>query len=287
MIQKDAGVLQMESFSSGREEFLALELEEEADAQLSRLSSVSGNSFEKLLAAVMLKEQFRPGKQIRKGEAVADMLGYERINEAAFSSVASFYGRMFGCVEFLPVASVYAMQEGDRMQEGEILYDAQTRVNHAAQTTSENGKTGANTKNEGYWVQIPVEEAWQGIVPVVCMKSGTVMEEEGAQTVENTLGMELEDGIRILYGNMADFLKDWQPGDTIESGEILGSAAELEIQFQLQIEDGSWRSFNGLPCLKHGKKQIRSVTQTFQTEASMRMSRITLRPVKESSFSAR
>lgn len=263
MIQKDAGVLQMESFSSGREEFLALELEEQVDQQLSKLASVSGSSYEKLLVAVMLKEQFQPGKCIQEGEVLADMLGYERLNEDVFLTIASFYERMFGCAEFLPVASVYSSQEG------EILYDAKNHVKEAGRWkpgSEETGMEQEETETGGYWLQIPVEEDWQGILPVICMKTGTVIACEKDGNTANILCLETEDGIRMFYGNLADYLKDWQTGDQIESGEILGSAAGLVIQFQLQTEDGSWHSFNGLPCLNHGEKQARPVTQMLQSE---------------------
>lgn len=253
MIQKDTGVLQMEAFCSGGEKFLSLNLEESVDQQLSRLASVSGSPYEKLLAAVMLKRQFQSGKSIQEGEVLADQMGYERLNEEIFLNIASFYERMFGCVEFLPVASVYGSQEE------ELLYDAEAHVKEAKQEGFGEEKNPDEGKDG--WVQIPVEERWQGIVPVICMKSGTVIACEQGEYAGKVLGVEIEGGVQIFYGNLADYLKDWKEGDVVESGEILGSAAELMIQFRLQTEDGSWHNFNGLPCLKHGEKQVRSVTQ--------------------------
>lgn len=264
MIQKDAGVLQLESFSPENEKFLALELKEQVDCQLSHLASVSGSSYAKLLAAVMLKEQFQPGGRIQEGEVLADTIGYERLNEPLFMRIAAFYERMLGCVDFSPVASVCSSREKA------VLYDAEAHVRQAEgwKEETENSEDLESRKEESgnFWLQIPAEEEWQGILPVICVKTGTVTEAGEWENGKSVLCLELEEGVRINYGNLADYLKDWQPGDVIKGGEILGSAAGLVVQFQLQMENGTWHSFNGLPGLFHGEKQVRSVTQMLQSE---------------------
>lgn len=249
MVEKDAGVLQMESFRIDDDLFLALEDAEILDQQLMRLSQASGIPFEKLLAAVMLKNRFQPDRTIRETEVISDVLGYERLDEDTFSRISSYYKRMYECVEYLPVSDVIVSQNG---KEDQCIYDAET---HMKQTeTTESG--GA----EGFCLLVPLEEEWRGIIPAVCMKTGTVI---SADSSENTLCLELEEGISVVYGNVKPDLKKWQPGDVIEGGAIMGcvEGAGLLLQFRLLSEDGSWLDFNGCSCLHHGEKKVRSVTR--------------------------
>lgn len=243
MIRQDAGVLQMEAFQPDNRQFRALEREEEIDKQLETISSVSGIPFEKLLAGTMLKSRFRPEKTLRKAEVISDALGYERLDEEMFLKISSYYKRMYECAEYLPVADIYGCQNGNR----EVLqYEAQAHCTAAK-------------KNETQLL-IPLEAEWKGIVPAVCIKTGTVI---SADIQGYMLCMEQEDGISIIYENLKMDLQEWQTGDVIEGGTILGSVegAGLLLQFRLRSEDGSWIDFQGFSCLLHGEKKIRSVTR--------------------------
>ena len=77
------------------------------------------------------------------------------------------------------------------------------------------------------------------------------------------LWMVQEDGISIVYRNLKQDMKEWQTGDVIEGGVILGSVegAGLLLQFRLRSVDGSWLDFQGFSCLLHGEKKLRSVTR--------------------------
>ena len=93
------------------------------------------------------------------------------------------------------------------------------------------------------------------------MKTGTVVSRDLS---ENTICIQLEEGIQLIYGNLKQDLGEWEEGEIIEGGELLGSvsgAGGLLLKFRLRIPDGTWVGFNGSFCLFHGKKMIRSVTQ--------------------------
>lgn len=263
MIEQDAGVLQMEAFQAENRQFRALEGEEMIDRQLEAMSDASGIPFEKLLAGTMLKSGFRPEKTLRKAEVVSDALGYERLDEEAFLKISSYYKRMYECVEYLPVADVYVCQGENRE---ELRYDAQVHCAKAETTErDEREQTDGMEKADGaeqgdFRLLIPVEEAWRGIVPTVCMKTGTVV---SADSEENMLCLEQEDGISIVYRNLKQDMKEWQAGDVIEGGAILGSVegAGLLLQFRLRSVDGSWLDFQGFSCLLHGEKKLRSVAR--------------------------
>lgn len=252
MVEKDAGVLQMESFSAADGQFLALEGEEKIDRQLAELSETSGVPFEKLLAAVMLKNRFRPDRTIREAEVLADVLGYERLDEERFSLISSYYKRMYECVEYLPVSDVMVSQIGKK---DTCMFEAKAHVKQAE--TADSGETA------DFRLIVPVEEEWKGIVPAVCMKTGTVISSDSS---ENTLCLELEEGISMVYGNVKQDLREWKPGDVIEGGGMMGSVegAGLLLQFRLLSEDGSWFVFNGYSCLNHGEKKVRTVTRMLQ-----------------------
>lgn len=251
MIERDAGVLQMESFRADDGQFLALEGMETMEQQLSELSQVSGIPFEKLVAAAMLKNNFRADGGIRKAEVLSDVLGYERLDEKTFSRISSYYKRMYACVEYLPAADVLTSNGGQE----KCAYSAAEHLRQAQMEGS--AKTG------GFCLLVPVEENWKDMVPAVCMKRGTVV---SADSSENTLCLEMNDGVSVVYGNVKQDLKVWQAGDVIESGTILGSVtgAGLLLEFRLLSEDGSWLDFNGYPCLLHGEKEVRSVTRMLQ-----------------------
>ncbi|MGN0293938.1 MAG: hypothetical protein ACI4D3_08055 [Lachnospiraceae bacterium] len=269
MIGKDAGVLQMEAFQAENRQFRALEGEEMIDQQLKAISDASGIPFEKLLAGTMLKSGFRPEKTLRKAEVISDALGYERLDKEAFLKISSYYKRMYECVEYLPVADVYVCRDGSRE---ELRFDAQVHCEEA-ETTERDEKEKKDEveiadkmeKADGaeeadFRLLIPVDEAWRGIVPVVCMKTGTAVL---ADSEENMLCLEQENGISIIYRNLKQDLKEWQTGDVIEGGTILGSVegAGLLLQFRLRSVDGSWLDFQGFSCLLHDEKKLRSVTQ--------------------------
>lgn len=245
MIMKDAGAIQMEAFDMENESFLQLDLDEKLDAQLTGLSDVSGVSCEKLLAAVMLKNRFHPGERIAEAEVLADVLGYERLDEEAFLKISSYYKRMLECIEYLPLAKIYTDQKKSEICVYSPSSDIQMEI------------------KDGYRLQFPVEQKWQEIVPVICVKTGII---EDLNDSENTLCLELEEGVRVTYENLKQDLKIWEKGERVESGEILGSVTGtgLFLQFRLRSEDGSWIAFNGRPCLFHGSKKIRSVTQMLQ-----------------------
>lgn len=245
MIGQDAGVIQMEAFQPDNKSFLEFQVNEQLDKQLQKLAGTSGISYDKLLTAVMLKNHFNPGKRIQEAEVISDMLGYERLDEDAYSKIVSYYKAVSGCVEFLPVANVYS--------EEVLQYDA---GGHVEQVELENP---ADEEAGEFGMQIPVEQKWQEIVPAICMKKGTVILSDASEQI---LWLEIEEGIRMIYGNLKQDLKKWNEGDMINSGEILGSVsgAGLLLQFRLRAADGSWLDFNGRFCLLNGEKMVRSVT---------------------------
>lgn len=247
MIEQDTGVLQMELFRPDHEKFLAFELDEQADEQLSELSRTSGAAYEKLLAAVMLKHQYEPGSRISGGEILSDVLGYERRDETAFLKIASYYKSVFGCVEYLPLANLYDSRE-------KRLFDARE---HMEQISFTKQVTESGTRDDQ--LLIPVEEKWKEIVPVICMKTGTVVYCSGSEKI---LCLELEEGIQVVYGNLKQDQVEWNPGNRAESGQIIGSAAGtgLLLQFRLRAEDGTWLVFDGTSSMRHGEKTVRSVT---------------------------
>ena len=155
---------------------------------------------------------------------------------------------MCECVEYPPLADVYSGQDGtlefcvnDCMEQAEIKI-------------AESGESEGGV--DAFWLKIPLENGWQGIVPVICLKSGEVVCKE-----EGQIELEQEDGIRIIYRNLTDYLKNWEIGEVIQAGEILGSTSGLELQFQLLLENGSWVAFNGTFSLQNGEKMVRSVTE--------------------------
>lgn len=258
MIKQDAGVLQMESFHPDQESFRSVSVSRQADEKLMTLADNSGIAYEKLLAAFMLKNQFRLADVIRKAEVVSDVLGYERLNEELFGEIASYYKRICNCVEFLPVCDIYSSEKG--INEKQLYYDAGKQVEQMTVVCQELEK-GLEEKTGDWQLQIPVNEKDQGLVPVVCMKTGTVVSRDLS---ENTICIQLEEGIQLIYGNLKQDLGEWEEGEIIESGELLGSvsgAGGLLLKFRLRIPDGTWVGFNGSFCLFHGKKMIRSVTQ--------------------------
>ncbi len=249
MIGKDAGVVQMEAFRPDNRSFLEVQVNNQVDEQLEKISGTSGISYEKLLAAVMLKNHFNPEKRIQEAEVISDVLGYERLDENVFLKIASYYKMISESVEFVPVANVYS---ADVLQ-----YDAGGHVKQMELQSTAGEEAGE------FGIRIPVEEKWQEIVPVICMKTGNIVRSDES---ELTLCLEQEEGIRVIYGNLKQDSKKWHEGEKVQSGEILGSVsgAGLLLQFLLRAEDGSWFDFNGRFCLLHGEKMVRSVTQMLQ-----------------------
>ncbi len=248
MIGKDVGMVQMDNFNPQEEKFLELQVSERLTEELIFMEKISGIEQEKLLAAVMLKHQFKPQAPLQKTEVIADVMGYERANQEKFQKITSYYKRMCECVEYLPLADVYSGQDGtlefcvnDCMEQAEIKI-------------AESGESEGGV--DAFWLKIPLENGWQGIVPVICLKSGEVVCKE-----EGQIELEQEDGIRIIYRNLTDYLKNWEIGEVIQAGEILGSTSGLELQFQLLLENGSWVAFNGTFSLQNGEKMVRSVTE--------------------------
>lgn len=257
MIKQDAGVLQMEMFRPDQETFRSFSISRQADESLEALAETSGVAYEKLLAAFMLKHRFSPENAVCKTEVLSDTLGYERLDEERFAQIVSYYKDICSCVEYLPVCSIYSKNS---VNDTQLYYDAEKQLSQAAAVRRDTAQ-GQDEEKKGWQLQILFEEEDQGLVPVVCMKTGTVVSQN---LWENALCLQLEEGIQMIYGNLEQDLREWEEGEVIESGELIGSvsgAGGLLLVFRLRITNDTWADFNGSFSLFHGDKKVRSVTR--------------------------
>lgn len=236
MMEGDVGTVQMEKFQPQDLKFRRCRVSQKVSEELETMQKISSVKREKLLAAVMLKQQWEPRAGLRKAEVFADMLGYERADLQRFQEIVSYYKRIGEAVEYLPFANLFS-QDGKT-----LLFSAQASLMQLVE-------------REDLGLEFLLEETWQKLIPVVCMKEGEVLscQENGK------LLLEQADGIRVCYQNLTDYWQSWQVGDRLMGGEFLGSCEKLQLQFELQLEDGSWVTFCGRFSLQNNEKAVRSL----------------------------
>lgn len=236
MMEGDVGAVQMETFQPQDSKFRRCCVPQEVAEELEVMQEISSVKCEKLLAAVMLKQQWEPRAGLRKAEVFADMLGYERADPERFQEIASYYKRIGEAVEYLPFADLFS-QDGKT-----LLFAAESCLQQLVE-------------REDFGLELLLDERWKKLVPVVCMKESEVIscQENGE------LLLEQADGIRVYYQNLTDYWQTWQVGDKLMGGEFLGSCEKLQLQFEVQLEDGSWLTFCGRFSLQNNEKAVRSL----------------------------
>lgn len=251
MISQERKASVLQQFTVENDKFCTFHMEKTLEKQLRELEKVSGCPYENLLAAVMLNYDFLPPGKIRKAEILADVLGYGRLNPSAFSNLCSAYRKIGGCCHFFPVAQVISKEDGEHGSDPKALVQQASR----------------GSKEENYRLLFSFEKEWEGLLPVVNVQTGRVLSWQ-----EHEVLIEQEQGIRIGYYNLYQTWKQYEEGDAIPAGEVIGSAGSLEgegkpsaagfwLVFQLQTEKKQWIFFQGAPAFFSENLQMRTVVE--------------------------
>lgn len=254
MLVQDAGILELRTWSVEMEGFRTFRLTESENKKLEHLSKLSGQKKEKLLAALMLKYHFTPPEVFSEASLLADMLGYEKLDDKQFAKITDVYRRMLNAVEYLPAA---ALDQADGKQTGSM------KDIEICEGTEYETILKAKHQEKAYF---PVVSMMSGKL-AACQTEDRKMNADKKTAAENritSICIESAEGIRIQYENM-DFLQnEWQEEKQVRAGEVIGFAGKegVRLRFWVQAGDGSWYSYQGRSGILCGEGKIQRIKKS-------------------------